>query len=312
MRRIFAAILLTLAMAIGVFAQEKQENKLSEFIRYQTDNKDSGLQIAVTDYIADVGTRSVTVTLYGVVHIADSDYYKKVQKDLDGYDTVLYEGVGGDKQKMAQKQAPSILSVIQHLAGDILDLSFQMDSIDYTRKNLVHADISSMDDLKEKMNGESISPLGNYIKEDQLEFLKPIMDAAGPLLKELMKTQPQWQNKIKAQFAETLSSTDINTQLSPELHKTIVLDRNQIVIDVLQRELKTGKSTYAVFYGAAHMPDLEERLQKLGFKQKSKRWMTAWKIKPVSDDDEERAPPRAQKRLNDRGRGEVDPDHEDK
>jgi len=310
MYRMFAAILMVVAMAVGVFAQD---SKTSDFIRYKNDNNSGGgLQIAVTDYTAQVGTRTVTVTLYGVVHIADADYYKKVQKDLDGYDAVLYEGVGGDKQKMAeQSQSPSLLSMIQGLAGDVLDLNFQLKSIDYTRKNLVHADVGSMDELKEKMNGESITPLGNYVKEDQIGFLKPLLDAAGPFLKEMMKVQPSWQNKIKAQFAEQLANTDINSQLSPTLYKAIVLDRNAIVIEVLQKQLKTSKSTFAVFYGAAHMPDLEKRLGEIGFKQKSKRWMTAWNIKPVVEEDdttdEDQEPKKKQGRLDDRGQKEVDP-----
>lgn len=315
-KRFLAALMLVLGLALGAFAQEKSGT--ADFIRFQEGTgADSGLQIAVTDYVSS-GT---TVSLYGVVHIADADYYKKVQKDLDTYDAVLYEGVGGDKQKMAQqKKEPSVLSTIQHLAGDVLDLNFQLDSIDYTRKNLVHADVGSMDELKEKMNGESISPMGQYVKEEQLGFLKPILDAAGPMLKQLLKTQPEWQNKIKSQFAQTLSNTDINSQLTPTLYKAIVLDRNQIVIDVLTKQLRDcpEKKTYAVFYGAAHMPDLEKRLLAMGFTQKSKRWMTAWNVKPVeedADDDEkapapqkDRAPSHGGKRLDDRKKNLDDED----
>ena len=38
------------------------------------------------------------------------------------------------------------------------------------------------------------------------------------------------------------------------------------------------KGTIAIFYGAAHNPDLEERLNAIGYTRTSKRWMTAWKI----------------------------------
>lgn len=287
-KNLFVAILMVIGMAISVFAGE--EKTIQKFIRYKTgSDSDSGLQISVTEYTSSVKSSSI-VTLYGVVHIADGSYYKKVQEDLDTFDVVLYEGVGGDKSKMVeQKKSPSVLSTIQHLTGDVLDLQFQLDSIDYTRKNLVHADVSSMDDLKEKMKGEEISPLGQYIKEDQLSFIKPLLDMAGPLLKQLLKIQPNLQNDLKSQLGQQIANADINAQLSPDMYQAIVIDRNKIVIEKLTEQLKNPTvfkegscmdypKKIAVFYGAAHMVDLQNRLLEMGFKQSMKRWMTAWHI----------------------------------
>lgn len=279
MKKFILAAFLVLGLATSVLAQGKDS---SEFIRYKSDGPESGLQVAVTDYVCS-GT---TVSLFGVVHIADPDYYKKVQASLDTYDSVLYEGVGGDKQKMIeQKKKPSALSTLQHLAGDVLGLDFQLDDIDYTRKNLVHADVESMDELKEKMDGESVTPMGQYVKEEQLEFLKPILDVAGPLVKQLLKTQPKWQNDIKSKLAQSLSNSDVNAQLSPKMFKAIVLDRNEIVINVLKDQLKNHpeKRNIAIFFGAAHMSDLQKRLNTIGYTQKSKKWLLAWKI--ISDDE---------------------------
>ena len=39
------------------------------------------------------------------------------------------------------------------------------------------------------------------------------------------------------------------------------------------------KKNLAIFYGAAHLPDLEERMvEKMGFERKATRWVTAWKL----------------------------------
>ena len=43
--------------------------------------------------------------------------------------------------------------------------------------------------------------------------------------------------------------------------------------------MKKGRKKLGIFYGAAHMPDMEKRLQKMGFAQVGKpRWLVAWDI----------------------------------
>ena len=59
----------------------------------------------------------------------------------------------------------------------------------------------------------------------------------------------------------------------------ILTDRNKVALKVLARELAAGKKKLAIFYGAAHLPDLEERMvEKMGFERKATRWVTAWKL----------------------------------
>jgi hypothetical protein len=236
------------------------------------------------------------VTLYGVVHVADASYYQKVQTDLDKFDAVLYEGVKTGSSTNPETKA---LNAVQKLMGGLLGLKFQKNSIDYTRKNLIHADVS-MDDLEKSLKGESLTPLGQYVKNDQLEALLdqvgPFIDKASEFLNGYLKDVPEvqkFQMKWKAQMAQQLSNADINSQMSPEMKKAILLDRNKIVIDVLGEQLRknSDKKTYAIFYGAAHMADLETRLKEMGFEQKSKRWMTAWKVTEVANDEDEGTTP---------------------
>ncbi len=59
----------------------------------------------------------------------------------------------------------------------------------------------------------------------------------------------------------------------------IVTDRNRKAIQVLKRELAKDRKRLCIFYGAAHMPDLEQRLVDLGFTKKSQRWLTAWDVR---------------------------------
>jgi hypothetical protein len=39
-----------------------------------------------------------------------------------------------------------------------------------------------------------------------------------------------------------------------------------------------GKKKIGIFYGAAHYPDMEERMLKQGFKKTAHEWLTAWDV----------------------------------
>ena len=59
---------------------------------------------------------------------------------------------------------------------------------------------------------------------------------------------------------------------------TLLEGRNGKAIEVLQQQLALGKKSLAIYYGAAHMPDLERRLLALGFKKEGERWLVAWDV----------------------------------
>jgi hypothetical protein len=209
--------------------------------------------------------KDVEIVLYGVVHIADGEYYARVQQDLDSYGVVLWEGVAPGKE--APTDADKGLGELQGAMGEMLGLTFQKDGIDYTRKNLVHADMN-MD--------------------------QPFLKMIASLGKALMQGNPAMQNQLKMQMGRQLGSADSN-QLAQGLGKkaadVILYERNKVALDVLKKQLETTKDgTIAIFYGAAHMPDLEAKLGEMGFARTSKRWMTAWKIGEGMGEDEAAAP----------------------
>jgi hypothetical protein len=60
---------------------------------------------------------------------------------------------------------------------------------------------------------------------------------------------------------------------------TILTERNRKAFEVLDRELKAGKKKIGVFYGAAHLPDMEKRLlSDFGLKRSGERWVSAWSL----------------------------------
>lgn len=266
------ASLVFLGLTVGAYAEDN-----SKFIKF-TDN---GLEVAVTEYVSSNSTTKVT--LVGAIHMSDPAYYQTVQAELDKFDTVLYEGV---KSGATPNPETKVLNLMQKTMGSVLGLQFQKDGIDYTRKNLVHADMN-MDDIQKSLKGEHLTPMGQYVKTDQLEGILeqagPLLDSAGQFLSKFLKDVPQvqqFQNGLKVQFAKQLANTDIESQMSPNMRQAIVLDRNQIVMDVLQEQLTLHpeKHNIGVFYGAAHSEDLEKRLIEKGYKRSNQFWMIAWKL----------------------------------
>src|SRR5438874_247199 len=67
--------------------------KSAPFLRLRRDARDEpvALETATVRYVPASGEGKLVVDLVGVVHVGDRDYYRKLNKQLDAYDVVLYE-----------------------------------------------------------------------------------------------------------------------------------------------------------------------------------------------------------------------------
>ena len=45
---------------------------------------------------------------------------------------------------------------------------------------------------------------------------------------------------------------------------------------VLKEQLEAGKKNIGIFYGAAHLRDMEERLKAMKFEREGSEWRVAW------------------------------------
>ncbi|XP_062196237.1 uncharacterized protein LOC133899275 [Phragmites australis] len=93
------------------------------------------------------------VDLVSTVHIADKEYFDRLQQALEDYDCVLYEMVtsrenlNNPKGPMAVKKMKSsrrgfsILGFIQKQMARILSLDYQLDCLDYGNEKWLHADL---------------------------------------------------------------------------------------------------------------------------------------------------------------------------
>ena len=260
-----------------------------KYLRYvPAGPRGGGLDIAVTDF-APAG-EGPTISVFGVVPVADDLYYQKVQRELDGYETVLYEGVkpsdlsaAGWQKRMLDRSGEA--GELQKELAEWFGFRYQLEAIDYTRANLVHADMSLEEFAREggerlglvprTKEGGDESDLPTEVRStwsEVLKFGRMALGTPGPL-----------QSLARKMFAETMGTSDIGTSLDlvPGLSELILHKRNAVVMDVLKANLPKAKRSIAVFYGAAHMADLGLRLEKdLAYHRTGGRWLRAWALRP--------------------------------
>src|SRR4030095_12864351 len=125
-------------------AQAPARGAPTKFLRIRSE-KDApvALETAIVRYRPRSGEGALTVDLIAVVHIGDKSYYQKLNRHFQEYDALLYELVAAEGVRPAQKRrADNPLGLLQKMTSLFLDLHLQVDQIDYSPKNFVHADLS--------------------------------------------------------------------------------------------------------------------------------------------------------------------------
>lgn len=247
-----------------------------DFIRVDEDPAVARLQTAVTRYEKD----GASVELIGAVHIADQEYYETLTERFKSYDALLFEMIGGERMKQAVKPEPakdgqdlSGLHKVYDMVAKFLNLTGQMDRIDYTAENFVHADLTHAEfTAMQKERGESLLGFALKAGKDAPEPAK--QPDAAKLLAAMLSGKS---NLVKLEIVHTLGEGD--DQIAAFAGESVIIsDRNQRCLEVMNRELAGGKRNLGVFYGAAHFPDMEKRLTAQGFQRVKQDWLTAWDI----------------------------------
>jgi hypothetical protein len=270
-----------------VFAQARAQDVESkgEFLKFVDDGHGGGkLETAIATYR---NARGATVHLVAAVHIADQSYYDGLNKTFKGYDAVLYEMVkpkDADPPQPGEERSNSMISVIQRFMKDTLDLKFQLDAIDYTAPNFVHADLDAETFQKmEEERGESIWTL--MLQQMIKQMMNPPENqpeiGLGDLLQAL--TSPDRARQLKLLLGRQFS--DIETQMSGFGGTVLLTERNKACFKMLDQELADGKQNLGIFYGAGHMSEMEKMLLKRGFLRTGSEWRVAWNMSEGADAD---------------------------
>lgn len=269
----------------------------TQFIRLKRDTADRpvALETAIVRYVPASGDGGLVVDLIGAVHIGDRAYYQKLNTQFEQYDALLYELVAPPAKQVprkGQRASSNPIALIQQLATGLLDLDAQLDQIDYTKKNFIHADLSP-EQMAEAMRNRGEDGLtlvlgiaADLLRQENLhqrrhaknpprdemeesDALSLLLDADGPA-------------KLKRMLAEQLADLEAaGGGLGNTLNTLLVTDRNEAAMKAFQRQLVQGKKKIGIFYGVAHMSDFEKRLREdFGLKRQGQQWLTAWDLRP--------------------------------
>lgn len=266
------------------------------FLRVSKDDqgKPTALETSVVRYreTAETARRAgraerAEVDLVGAVHLGGKTYYATLDRIFADYDAVLYELVAPDNARIPKRggKPSGAIGGAQQGLTKMLGLEFQLDRIDYTAPNFVHADMSPQEfEAAMAKRGESWwSMFLRVLREgsERAERGRP----AGPEvgigdLWGLFFGQGR-EIRLRRIMAEQFTDMEVLTAaFGGEEGSSLITDRNGAALEVLSEQLAAGKTRLAIFYGAAHMDDFDRRLREdFGMEPVEVEWIEAWDLR---------------------------------
>ena len=297
-------VCLTLLLVTGAAASEIDDatkarpktikkREPTEFIRVERDEYENpvGLQTATARYWLrdDAGQVKLEVCLESVVHFADAAYYRGFEQRFRHYDAVLYELVAPEGKRIpsVKSERPNFGRLWQQLTAGSLGFAYQIDAIDYQTKNMVHSDLSpaEMAELKQKRGEDDFTMLADMLLDLSRRLNRAA--SAGKLTERPpvevgldVLTDPNGAVRLRRLLASTFEKGSPAAALNPAQAASLILDRNERAMQVFQEQLDQGERKIALFWGAAHMPDLEKRLiLDYGVQPAEIIWRNAWDLR---------------------------------
>jgi len=227
------------------------------------------------------------VDLVGAVHIADHDYYKGLNRRFRDYDVVLYELVAPEGAVVplgrgADSSHP--LGALQNGMKNMLEVEHQLEQIDYTRPNFVHADLTpdefmkSMEDRQEGFVQMYFKVLGASLAAQSQTDADTASADAEIFAALFASDRPR---RLKIAMAKQFEGMEqLLVGLAGPDGSTLITERNRRALDVLEEQLDGGEERLAVFYGAGHMSDMQQQLMKrFDMRPVSVEWLDAWDLR---------------------------------
>lgn len=292
--------------AAPAVAKAKSNNAINnsigeDWVRLQNDKKGKpqALEVAIVRYVPasiarrlgknyDYSRAKQYVDLVGAVHVGDRSYYQKLNRRFQSYDALLYELVAPEGTVVERgRGTPNThpLGAMQNGLKSMLEVEHQLEIVDYTKPNFVHADLTpaefgkSMEDRDEsfiqlyfRMAGQAIALQSQQAAKGEssdLDFMKALFSDDRARM-------------LKIAFAKQFESMEsLLTSISGKEGSTLITVRNKRALDVLREQQQKGKKKIGIFYGAGHLADMHEKLiDDFGMVPVSVIWLEAWDLRP--------------------------------
>jgi hypothetical protein len=275
--------------------QEKEAPLGEEWVRLKLDkqNKPLALEVAIVRYVqpelADQPPAKVQqyVDLVGAVHIGDRKYYQKLNQRFRTYDALLYELVAPEGTVVARGGGTSNahpVGAIQNGLKSILEITHQLEEVDYTPKNFVHADLTpnefkqSMEDRDEGFVKLYFQMLGHAMAQQSQQSVEGESADLAILGALFSDDRPR---QLKIAMAKQFESMEAMMEgLAGPEGSTLITVRNKRALEVLREQQQAGQRKLGIFYGAGHLNDMHERLvEEFGLKPIGIVWLEAWDLR---------------------------------
>jgi hypothetical protein len=233
---------------------------------------------------ADRRRSELAVDLVAAVHVGEKSYYAQLNREFAGYDVVLYELIAPETASIPKggSNSNNPVSTLQNGMKDFLGMEHQLQHIDYGRRNMVHADMSP-EQFSQSMDKRGESFVGMFMRAMGYQMARQGQDSNEASEVDLIvvlfaKDKTLALKRLMAEQVEGMQGA-INALDGPQ-GSTLISQRNKVALDGLRKQIAAGKHKIAIFYGAAHMSDMQKRLEAdFGLLPVSTRWLVAWDLK---------------------------------
>jgi hypothetical protein len=278
-------LLALLSAGLAPATQPARQFSADQFLRFNPTPPNQSLDVSI---LTLKGQDGVVVDLVSAVHIADAAYFHELNRRFESYDAVLYEMVKSEGATLPSKseRRSGGVSGFQRFLSDNLKLTFQLDEVDYSRTNFVHADLTA-EAFAERQKARKESLVGLMLRQMIREMGRPIGEGTPPpniadIL--LAMQQPDKHRQLKLILGSSLGDVEralagLDSRDNTRGGSAILTDRNDAALAVFRAQRAKGVKRIAIFYGAAHMPDLAEQLTTTDhLKPAATEWLTAWNL----------------------------------
>lgn len=285
------SIVLSFAFAVSfAFADDSDVPEPMIRIEYERETVPVSLQTPILRFEGSYKGEPIQIDLIGAIHFADSEYYAVLNRRFTQYDAVGVEMIlpkGVPLSAVSQnnsfrtnkiKDPLDAFAAFQLWMGKTLQLTSQLDEIDYGSSNMVIADMDA-ETLKNSI-AES-----DEINDLLLDIFLAIFSQDDAKVQNGASYADAWAilfsrnrpRQLKRLFAR-LAAEEMDTKIPFE--KSLIEKRNAAAFGRLMEQIDAGKRNLALFYGAAHLPGLAQKLENdLHLRPVGTEWLDAWSLK---------------------------------